>query len=106
VQAEHKGFQGLIGPSQALKMMLAGTPMSAKKALQQGVIDAISENSLIDDAIAFLQEKIGSEEHPKVRDKNEKVLELEVMIMFLQKPKHWQQRLEEVNLLLVKLYLV
>ena len=65
----------LIGPSQALKMMLAGTPMSAKKALQQGVIDAISENSLIDDAIAFLQEKIGLEEHPKVRDKNEKVLE-------------------------------
>ena len=65
----------LIGPSQALKMMLAGTPMSAKKALQQGVIDAISENSLIDDAIAFLQEKIGSEEHPKVRDKNKKVLE-------------------------------
>ena len=65
----------LIGPSQALKMMLAGTPMSAKKALQQGVIDAISENSLIDDAIAFLQEKIGSEEHPKVREKNEKGLE-------------------------------
>jgi len=67
----------LIGPSQALKMMIAGTPISAKKALQQGVIDAISENSLMDDAIAFLQEKIGLDlnEHPKVRDKNEKVLE-------------------------------
>ena len=65
----------LIGPSQALKMMLAGTPISAKKALQQGVIDAISENSLMDDAMAFLKEKIGSEAHPKVRDKNEKVLE-------------------------------
>jgi len=67
----------LIGPSQALKMMIAGTPMSAKKALQQGVIDAISENSLMDDAIAFLQERIGLDlnEHPKVRDKNEKVLE-------------------------------
>jgi len=67
----------LIGPSQALKMMIAGTPMSAKKALQQGVIDAISDNSLMDDAIAFLQEKIGLDlnEHPKVRDKNEKVLE-------------------------------
>ena len=65
----------LIGPSQALKMMIAGTPISAKKALQQGVIDAISENSLMDDAIAFLQEKIGSNDHPKVRDKNEKVLE-------------------------------
>ena len=67
----------LIGPSQALKMMIAGTPMSAKKALQQGVIDAISENSLIEDAITFLHEKIGLNlsEHPKVRDKNEKVLE-------------------------------
>ena len=67
----------LIGPSQALKMMISGTPMPAKKALQQGVIDAISENSLMDDAIAFLQEKIGLDlnEHPKVRDKNEKVLE-------------------------------
>ena len=65
----------LIGPSQALKMMIAGTPISAKKALQQGVIDAISENSLMDDAIAFLQEKIGANDHPKVRDKNEKVLE-------------------------------
>ena len=65
----------LIGPAQALKMMIAGTPISAKKALQQGVIDAISENSLIDDAIAFLQEKIGTETHPKVRDKNEKVIE-------------------------------
>ena len=65
----------LIGPSQALKMMIAGTPLSAKKALQQGVIDAISENSLMDDAIKFLQEKIGSDVHPKVRDKHEKVLE-------------------------------
>ena len=65
----------LIGPAQALKMMIAGSPMSAKKALQQGVIDAISENSLMDDAIAFLQEKIGVEVHPKVRDKNEKVIE-------------------------------
>lgn len=65
----------LIGPSQALKMMLAGTPISAKKALQQGVIDAVSENSLIEDAILFLQDKIGLDSHPKVRDKNEKVIE-------------------------------
>ncbi len=65
----------LIGPSQALKMMIAGTPISATRALEQGVIDAISENSLIEDAIAFLQEKINLSEHPKVRDKNEKLLE-------------------------------
>ena len=64
----------LIGPSAALKMMLAGNPMSAKKALHQGVIDAISENSLIEDAIVFLQDKIGLNSHPKVRDKNEKII--------------------------------
>jgi 3-hydroxyacyl-CoA dehydrogenase len=65
----------LVGPSKALKMMVAGTPISAKKALEQGVIDAISENSLLEDAIAFLQDKIGLSEHPKIRDKNEKLLE-------------------------------
>ena len=65
----------LVGPSQALKMMLSGAPLSAKKALDQGILDAISENSLIEDAVAFLQEKIDLKEHPKVRDKNEKVLE-------------------------------
>ena len=65
----------LIGPSQALKMMLSGTPISATKALQLGVMDAISENSLIEDAILFLQDKIGLDSHPKVRDKNEKVIE-------------------------------
>jgi len=64
----------LIGPSQALKVMLAGTPMSAKQALQLGVIDAISENSLIEDAIQFLHDKIGMDSHPKVRDKNKKVI--------------------------------
>ena len=65
----------LVGPSQAMKMMLSGAPLSAKKALDQGILDAISENSLIEDAVAFLQEKIDLKEHPKVRDKNEKVLE-------------------------------
>ena len=65
----------LVGPSQALKMMLSGTPLSAKKALNQGILDAISENSLIDDAIKFLHDKIDLDEHPKVRDKNEKILE-------------------------------
>ena len=65
----------LVGPSQALKMMLSGAPLSAKKALTSGILDAISENSLIEDAIEFLQDKIELSEHPKVRDKNEKVLE-------------------------------
>ena len=60
----------LIGPSQALKMMLSGTPIPAKKALSEGILDAISENSLIEDAVLFLKDKLGQDSHPKVRDKN------------------------------------
>ena len=95
----------LIGPSQALKMMIAGTPMSAKKALQQGVIDAISENSLMDDAVAFLQEKIGLNlsEHPKVRDKNEKVLEARGDDNVLSEAKALAAKTEEDSLHQVKL---
>ena len=65
----------LIGPSQALKMMITGTPISANKALKLGVIDGISENSLIEDAILFLQGRIGLDSHPTIRDKNEKLIE-------------------------------
>jgi len=65
----------LIGPSQALKMMLSGTPIPAKKALSEGILDAISENSLIEDAVLFLKDKLGQNSHPKVRDDNKKIIE-------------------------------
>jgi len=65
----------LIGPSEALKMMLAGSHVPAKKALDMGIVDLLSEN-VVDDAIAFAKEKANSEgKHPKVRDLNEKMIE-------------------------------
>lgn len=65
----------LIGPSEALKMMLSGSHVPAKKALDIGIVDLLSEN-VVDDAIAFAKEKANSEgKHPKVRDLNEKMIE-------------------------------
>ncbi len=66
----------IVGPSQALKIMLSGVPVPAKKALDQGILDGISTGDLIDDAISFLHKKLDeTTEHPKVRDLNEKLVE-------------------------------
>ena len=65
----------LTGPAEALKIMLSGAHVPAKKALSLGIIDSISEN-VVEDSIAFVKEKASSgEKHPLVRDLNEKVLE-------------------------------
>ena len=56
-------------------MMLSGSHVPAKKALNMGIVDQISEN-IVEDSIEFVK-NIASETdtHPKVRDKNEKMLE-------------------------------
>ena len=65
----------LVGLAEALKMMLTGMHVNAKKALDMGIIDEISDD-LINDSVNFVK-KVSSEsgDHPKVRDLNEKVLE-------------------------------
>ena len=66
----------IVGPSQALKIMLSGVPVPAKKALDQGILDSISTGDLVEDAISFLHKKLDeATEHPKVRDLNEKLVE-------------------------------
>ena len=65
----------LAGPSEALKMMLTGGHIPAKKALDMGIVDSISEN-VVEDSIKFAIEKAeSSEQYPKVRDLNEKMIE-------------------------------
>jgi len=65
----------LTGPSEALKMMLSGSHVPAKRALNMGIVDKISEN-VVEDSIIFIKEVAESiENHPKVRDKNEKMIE-------------------------------
>ena len=68
----------LTGPGEALKMMLTGAHVPAKKALNIGIVDEISEN-VVEDSISFIKEKAEStENHPKVRDMNEKGIEARV----------------------------
>ena len=65
----------LVGPSEALKMMLTGAHVPAKKALDMGIVDVLSEN-VVEDSIAFAKEKAAeSTKHPMVRDLNDKVIE-------------------------------
>ena len=65
----------LAGPAEALKMMLTGAHIPAKKALDMGIVDSLSDN-VVEDSIQFAKEKAkeGSD-HPKVRDLNEKMIE-------------------------------
>ncbi len=65
----------LTGPSEALKMMLSGSHVPAKKALNMGIVDQISEN-VVEDSIEFVKNvALETDIHPKVRDKNEKMIE-------------------------------
>ena len=65
----------LAGRSEALKMMLTGAHVPAKKALDMGIVDGISED-VVNESIEFIKNKADSnEEHPKVRDLNSKMIE-------------------------------
>ena len=65
----------LAGPAEALKMMLTGAHVPAKKALDLGIVDKVSDD-VVTESIAFIKEMASnSEQHPKVRDKNEKMFE-------------------------------
>ena len=54
--------------------MLTGSHVPAKKALDMGIIDQISEN-VVEDSIEFAKNVAQKNiKHPKVRDLNEKML--------------------------------
>ena len=48
----------IIGPDKALTIMLTAEGVQAQKALEMGILDEISNNDLIEDAINFLEKKI------------------------------------------------
>ena len=65
----------LVGPNEALKMMLSGGHVPAKRALDMGIVDQVSDN-VVEDSMLFVKKMAESlDSHPKVRDKNEKMLE-------------------------------
>ncbi|MBK8315211.1 MAG: enoyl-CoA hydratase/isomerase family protein [Acidobacteria bacterium] len=64
----------LAGVARAVQMCADGNPISAKEALESGIVDAVVEGDLLQGAIAFVREKIASGETPrKTRERNEKL---------------------------------
>ncbi|HEY6403096.1 MAG TPA: 3-hydroxyacyl-CoA dehydrogenase NAD-binding domain-containing protein, partial [Blastocatellia bacterium] len=64
----------LAGVARATQMCVDGNPISAKNALEAGIIDRIVEGDLLQGAIAFLREKIADGEKPPVtRERNDKL---------------------------------
>ena len=65
----------LIGPGEALKMMLSGSHVPAKKALDMGIVDKTSKD-VVAESIDFIKAMASNNDnHPRVRDKNEKMIE-------------------------------
>ncbi len=65
----------LAGPSEALKMMLTGSHVPAQKALNLGIVNSISDDVVVE-SIEFIKEVAEkTDDHPKVRDFNEKMME-------------------------------
>lgn len=64
----------VMGVQKALEMMTSGNPISAKQALEEGLVDEVVEGDLLTGAIAFAK-KVVSENKPlaKIRDLEEKL---------------------------------
>lgn len=62
----------VMGVQKALEMMTSGNPISAKQALEEGLVDEVVEGDLLTGAIAFAK-KVVSENKPlaKIRDLEE-----------------------------------
>jgi 3-hydroxyacyl-CoA dehydrogenase len=64
----------LAGVARATQMCADGNPISARDALEAGIVDRIVDGDLLQGAIAFLREKIaGGEKAPVTRERNDKL---------------------------------
>ncbi len=64
----------VVGPEKALKMIVSGNPIGAAEALNSDLVDAIADNDLVADAVAFAKASI-AEGKPlvRIRDRDEKL---------------------------------
>jgi 3-hydroxyacyl-CoA dehydrogenase len=66
----------LVGAVKGLKMVTSGTPVGAKEALADGLVDAVYDGDLLNNAAAFARAKAESGEKPvPVRDRDERLNE-------------------------------
>ncbi|MGE0502931.1 MAG: 3-hydroxyacyl-CoA dehydrogenase NAD-binding domain-containing protein [Rhizobiaceae bacterium] len=64
----------LVGPSKALRMIVSGSPVGAREALADGLVDAVSDGDLVANAVTFARDKARSGgPHIPVEDRGEKL---------------------------------
>ena len=67
----------LVGPELALEMITSGNPIPANKAMSEGLVSEVYENSthedLIENTIIFAKKILSNNTHPKSRDRTEKI---------------------------------
>ena len=66
----------LCGPALALEMCTVGKPVAAAPAQQAGIIDAVIDGDLLDGAIAFAKARAAANERSRVRDREDKIVDL------------------------------
>ncbi len=65
----------LIGPKKALKMIISGNPVGAKEALADGTVDAVFDDELVANAVAFVRGKATSHDKPLPVSRREEKIE-------------------------------
>ncbi|MGB0085155.1 MAG: 3-hydroxyacyl-CoA dehydrogenase NAD-binding domain-containing protein [Rhodomicrobiaceae bacterium] len=64
----------LVGPIEALKMIVTGDPVPAPKAMEIGLVDALAEGDIVEDGVAFARRVIEDRRVlMRVRDRNDKL---------------------------------
>jgi 3-hydroxyacyl-CoA dehydrogenase len=67
----------LCGAKPALDMCTGGKPISAARALQEGIVDRVASRDLLEEAIAFAREQAGRGEARKTRDRGDAIADRE-----------------------------
>ena len=63
----------LAGIEKALAMITSGTPVSAKDAFDYGILEKVFEDSLIENSISFIKNKLSQDNHPITSKLTEKI---------------------------------
>ncbi|RLQ87291.1 3-hydroxyacyl-CoA dehydrogenase NAD-binding domain-containing protein [Notoacmeibacter ruber] len=66
----------LVGPERALDIILSGKPFPVEAAHEDGIIDAVFEDDLIANAVAFIRDKVqAGTTVTRIRDRDDKIAE-------------------------------
>nr|WP_272212623.1 enoyl-CoA hydratase/isomerase family protein [Marinicella sp. W31]MDC2878536.1 enoyl-CoA hydratase/isomerase family protein [Marinicella sp. W31] len=60
----------LAGVETAVKLAVSGRPIKAKAALEAGLIDAVAENDLLEEAVSFAEQRLEAPLSPKTRERS------------------------------------